>query len=97
MGFLDDLKDNAQKAFDAAKEVGGKAVEKGKDLAQQGKLGMEVLSIDNKIKDLKIDIFNFALEKELFKSDDTLNEKMNQLNELKNQKEAKEKEIEKLK
>ena len=40
MGFLDELKDKASSALDAAKIVGEKAVEKGKDMAQQGKLGL---------------------------------------------------------
>ncbi len=97
MGFLDELKGSANKAFDKAKAAGEKAIEKGKDLAQQGKLGMEILTIDNKIKDLKSELVDIAIEKDLFKDNEEINNKLNEIKDLIDQKASKKIEIELLK
>ena len=97
MGFLDELKENANKAFDVAKAAGEKAVEKGKDLAQQGKLGMEVITLENKVRDLKVDLAEIAIEKDLFKEDTDIKNKLNEIRDLNEQISVKKTEIDLLK
>lgn len=97
MGFIEDLKNNANKIFDIGKVAGEKAVEKGKNLAQQGKLQVDIYSLDKKITNIKTLMVDIALEQDLFKENKEIKEKIQELNELQAQKEIKEKEIELLK
>ena len=97
MGFLDELKDKASSALDAAKIVGEKAVEKGKDMAQQGKLGFEIMTLENKVKDLKVDLAEFAITRSLFKEDEELKTKLKEIEDLTMQIANKQTEIELLK
>ena len=97
MGFLDDLKDNANKALDAAKIMGGKAMEKGKDMAQQGKLGLEVMTLENKVKDLKADLAELAMEQDLFKENDEISARVKEIKDMVDQIVAKKTEIDLLK
>lgn len=97
MGFLDELKDNASKAFDAAKAASEKAVEKGKDLAQQGKLSMEILTLENKMRDLKVDLADIAMNNDLFKENEEINSKLNEIADIKKQISAKKESIDLLK
>lgn len=97
MGFLDELKDNASKAFDAAKAASEKAMEKGKDLAQQGKLSMEILTLENKMRDLKVDLADIAINADLFKENEEINNKLNEIADIKKQISAKKESIDLLK
>lgn len=97
MGFFDDLKDSANKALDAAKVVGGKAVEKGKDMAQQGKLGLEIMTLENKVKDLKADLADLAIEQDLFKQNDEVSARVKEIKDMVEQVVAKKTEINLLK
>lgn len=97
MGFLDELKDNASKVFDAAKVASEKAVEKGKDLAQQGKLSMEILTLENKIKDMKIDLADIVINNNLFKENEEIKSKLNEIDDIKKQIDAKKVSIDLLK
>ena len=97
MGFLDELKENAGKALEKAKSVGEKAVEKGKDLAQQGKLGVEVITLENKIKDLKVNLATKAIENNLFKENEEISSIISEIKELNNQIMSKKNDIEQLK
>lgn len=97
MGFLDELKDNASKAFDVAKAASEKAMEKGKDLAQQGKLSMEILTLENKVRDLKVDLADIAMNHDLFKDNEELRSKLNEIADLKKQIDAKKESIDLLK
>ena len=66
-------------------------------MAQQGKLGLEVLTLENKVKELKADLADFAIEKDLFKQDDEVNARIKEIKDLAEQIVIKKTEIDLLK